>query len=211
MKKLVTLLLTLAIALTLNGCGDKKPNSDDSASADNTVKNPYAYGYECEGDVVVNGYTLPPCPDPVKNDETLLGIDTNNNNVRDDVERWLIVKYKNEHKIVTEIGFQTAKAAQIIIQDPSNAKETTKLEEAAQACNAYFEFWAKYNNEPILINHDISTYKHLFNTVQFNTKDRIKAYLDYDRALSGGVYSLPQGSKAYRALCDFDVDKLLGE
>ncbi|MDR0408574.1 MAG: hypothetical protein LBH45_06650 [Campylobacteraceae bacterium] len=114
--------------------------------------------------MVVNGYELPPCPDPKENDKTLLGIDSNNNGVRDDVERWLIVKYKDHHKIVTEIGFQGAKASQIVIQDPSKARETTKLEEAAQDCNSYFGVYAQYNNEPLLIDHNIIT-STAFNTI----------------------------------------------
>jgi hypothetical protein len=100
MKRLVTFFLASTLALTLNGCDGKKSNSNSSTSSTDTTmpdtdttKHPYSYGYECEGDVVVNGYMLPPCPDPKINDSTLLGIDTNNNNVRDDVERWLIVRY----------------------------------------------------------------------------------------------------------------------
>lgn len=35
---------------------------------------------------VVDGHVLPPEPDPVLNNATLLGIDVNNNGVRDDVQ-----------------------------------------------------------------------------------------------------------------------------
>jgi hypothetical protein len=37
----------------------------------------------------INGHRLPPEPDEALNNSTLLGIDTNNNGVRDDVERWI--------------------------------------------------------------------------------------------------------------------------
>ena len=43
----------------------------------------------------VNGHRLPPEPDKALNDSTLLGIDVNNNDVRDDVERWIYNKYKD--------------------------------------------------------------------------------------------------------------------
>ncbi len=39
---------------------------------------------------VINGYVLPPEPDETLNNSTLLGIDSNNNGVRDDVERKII-------------------------------------------------------------------------------------------------------------------------
>ncbi|MDR1007747.1 MAG: hypothetical protein LBL65_04185, partial [Campylobacteraceae bacterium] len=112
MNSIVKVLTVLLFILTLTGCSSSNNNSDDTQ----TVKNPYSYGYSCEEEITVNGYTLPPCPAPKLNDSTLLGIDSNNNGVRDDVERWLIVKYKNHHRIVTEIGFQTAKAAQEIVK-----------------------------------------------------------------------------------------------
>jgi len=41
----------------------------------------------------INVYQLPPEPDPVVNNSTLLGIDSNNNGVRDDVERWIYETY----------------------------------------------------------------------------------------------------------------------
>jgi hypothetical protein len=46
---------------------------------------------------VVNGHVLPPEPDPAVNDSTLLGVDANNNGVRDDVERWIYEEYKDKH------------------------------------------------------------------------------------------------------------------
>ena len=42
---------------------------------------------------VVHGHRLPPEPDPAINNSTLLGIDVNNNGVRDDVERWIYTRY----------------------------------------------------------------------------------------------------------------------
>jgi len=41
----------------------------------------------------VDGHVLPPEPDPAVNDATLLGVDSNNNGVRDDVERWIYETY----------------------------------------------------------------------------------------------------------------------
>ncbi|MDR1284894.1 MAG: hypothetical protein LBJ88_01690 [Campylobacteraceae bacterium] len=50
--------------------------------------------YICTGGgEVMYGYQLPPCPDLKENDKTLLGIDTNDNGVRDDVEVWIYHHY----------------------------------------------------------------------------------------------------------------------
>ncbi|MDR2789856.1 MAG: hypothetical protein LBB59_02625 [Campylobacteraceae bacterium] len=203
MKKLVTLSLVLALALAVNGC-DKKGNGSSNTGTSTSG------GYSPEGGERVNGFVLPPYPDPEINDSTLLGIDSNDNGVRDDVERWLIFKYKDHHKIATHIGFQVARASQIVIQDPSKAQETTKVMEAAQACNSYFRNYADSFNEPLLIDHSIVT-STAFKSMQFNTVERIEAYLTYNKKLSGGVYSLPDSIEAYRTSCDFDIDALLGK
>ncbi|MDR1285202.1 MAG: hypothetical protein LBJ88_03260 [Campylobacteraceae bacterium] len=210
MKSAVKLFLFLALTIFLSSCNkDNNQSSTDTPISNNVTKNPYSYGYDCKGYVVVNGYELPPCPDPKINDSTLLGIDINNNGVRDDVERWLIVRYKNNHKIVTEIGFQTGRAVQIVITDPSRAKETYHMLDAAQYCNWYFKYDATEFGDPILIDHDIIT-STAFKTIQLDTDERIKAYLAYDRKLSGGVYRMPYPDEE-RAFCSFDVDTMLKE
>jgi hypothetical protein len=55
---------------------------------------------------------LPVEPDKVANDATLAGIDTNNNGIRDDVERALYFKYKDSAKEAAP-AFQYAKALQM--------------------------------------------------------------------------------------------------
>lgn len=54
-------------------------------------------------------YTLPPEPDPKINNSTLLGIDSNNNGVRDDVERWIYMEYKDKHPIYIDIAMQAGR------------------------------------------------------------------------------------------------------
>jgi hypothetical protein len=213
MKKGLSLTI-LVLVLGIYGCGDKKPNDNsnnttsNSSNSTNTTIPPKPL-YSCEGGDVVNGFTLPPCPDQELNDSTLLGIDSNGNGVRDDVERWLISRYKNHHKIVTEIGFQAGRAHQFMLANPDKPEEARQKINGAQACNSYFQRYADDFGEPILIDHSIST-SIAFDTIQLNTEARIRAYLAYDRKLGGGVYRLPHASER-KALCTFDVDKLLGE
>jgi hypothetical protein len=102
---------------------------------------------------------------------------------------------------------QYAKAYQVVIQDPSKARENVELVHNAVHCESYFSYEAKYNNSTT-IPDDYDLYKELDN-VQFNTVQRARAYHQYNFNLGGGVYGSPKGS--YRDLCDFDVKKLLGE
>jgi len=154
---------------------------------------------------VINGYKLPPEPDETVNNSTLLGIDVNDNGVRDDVERYIIKTNKDE-KIAIEIGFQLAKAYNIVIKDPANAEETTKVMENAQDCESYFMNYADLFGDPIVVNKEISSPQ--FKSLNLNTEERIRAYLQYNRALSGGVFSLPHASQR-KEKCTFDVEQML--
>lgn len=158
---------------------------------------------------VVNGYKLPLEPDATINNATLLGVDSNSNGIRDDVERFIVIKYKDHHKIVTEIGFQGARVYQMIVENPLNTEENYKDLHDAMDCNHYYKFTAKYanNGDSVLIDHYIdSGYKNL----QLNTKARVKAYLEYDKQLSGGVYSATPLGEDEKRNCNFDVNALLG-
>ena len=96
---------------------------------------------------VVNGHVLPPEPDKALNDSTLLGIDVNDNGVRDDVERWIYETY--DHPIERGIFMQSARAYNLVIVDPSKAHETTKYIDDAYSCRKYLftqnkELYDKY-------------------------------------------------------------------
>lgn len=199
-KKCLHILVTLGFLLFFTACSDSKQtnteltNNDENTTTITTPQEPE----------VINGYTLPPEPDPQQNNATLLGIDSNNNGVRDDVERWTIMTYKDKHKIVTEVGLQGARAAQIIIQEPEKALETDVLFTKAVDCSLYFQ----YDVNVPLINKFM--WGDTFNKVQFNTAKRARAYDQYNATLSGHVFNSPTSSQA-REGCDFNVTKLLEE
>ena len=58
----------LALPIFLTACGGGAGSSSNTATK-------------------INGIVVPPAPDPVINNATLAGVDSNNNGVRDDVER----------------------------------------------------------------------------------------------------------------------------
>jgi hypothetical protein len=86
----------------------------------------------------IHGHRLPPEPDPKVNNATLLGIDSNHNGVRDDVERWIYETYQEKHPIYTDILIQAAKAWQIILKDPEKAIEKKPIMDAARSCEGYY-------------------------------------------------------------------------
>lgn len=77
LKTNTVLLCTLLLA-SCGGGGGSSTTSTGSVTGTPTVTTE-----------VINGITVPVAPDPVKNAATLAGVDSNNNGVRDDVERSL--------------------------------------------------------------------------------------------------------------------------
>ena len=154
--------------------------------------------------IVINGHTLPPMPDKTLNDATLLGIDSNNNGVRDDVEIWIYQTYKDKHPIYIDIAMQAGRAYKQVLETPEKAKEIHEtVVNAPFYCTWYYQKGAKYFGDPVLVNERIDV---PVKSKYFNTKERKDVYWEYDTLLSGGSYSLPKIQKR-KSLCDFDTSK----
>ena len=152
---------------------------------------------------IIHGHTLPPKPDKTLNDSTLLGIDSNNNGVRDDVERWIYHTYRDKHPIHVDISMQAGRAYKKVLEMPEKAKEIHDEVNAPIHCNWYYKGYAKYFGEKLLINEEMNPI--IFNQY-FNTKERNEKYWQYDKLLSGGVYPLPDIEKL-KTYCDFNTTK----
>lgn len=145
---------------------------------------------------VINGYTLPSEPDPTINDSTLLGIDVNNNGVRDDVERLIIIeetKNTNFPKTHIALSLQYAWAWQKILTNPT--LENRYILENYSSCKRYFK--KKHTNDMPFV--DIMKWKKENKTILgiklddkiFNTKLRIEQNFQFNQACSGHIFNLP--------------------
>lgn len=69
-----------------------------------------------ESRMVIDGGLEPPAPTE-KNDKTLLGIDSNKNGIRDDVERWINRKFPEEqHYNLRQLYKQTAREQSMLLK-----------------------------------------------------------------------------------------------
>ncbi len=153
--------------------------------------------------IVIHGYTLPPAPDPAINNATLLGIDSNNNGVRDDVEIWILKKYKDKHPIYTEIAMQDARNIKKVFEDPNNAVEDFSAILSAGHCASYYRVCSE-NNSSIHIKSDLVGRS--YEKIVFNTEARKEAYAQFSSHLSGGTYTMPWCSEL-KEFCDFNTTK----
>ncbi|HFD13896.1 MAG TPA: hypothetical protein ENJ34_01175 [Epsilonproteobacteria bacterium] len=162
---------------------------------------------------VVNGHTLPPEPDKALNDSTLLGIDTNNNGVRDDVERWIYDRYRESHPVMIPLKMQAARAYQKIIVDPSKAWETYHIMDDAQNCEWVFTSLSAnyFGRKPLVLIEPEDAIKedNEMEYIQYNTTQRARAYGNYNQTLSGGVFELEDPSEKWIKNCDFNTTKYI--
>ena len=172
----------------VSGCSSEKRNTPQPSPNGNTI--------------IINGYTLPPEPDPVVNNSTLLGIDSNHNGVRDDVEIWILKKYKDRHPIYTEIAMQSARASKKILKNPARASEVHDEVSSAYYCASYY-LVCDHNST---VSMDSWIFDEDFRSVIFNTDEREATFWKYDSALSGDSYTIPWCSER-KNLCDFNVTK----
>jgi len=146
---------------------------------------------------IINGHILPPEPDPKVNNATLLGVDSNNNGVRDDVERKILKTYTKP--IQAELMLSQARAHQEMLHDPVvSAIASQKKIQRVGDCSMYLMDKGIYLAERVEFTEK----------AMYNTKERVKAYLSYNQALSGGIYGSGPAAWTEKA-CDFDVKALL--
>ncbi|MBL0721816.1 MAG: hypothetical protein JJV88_04470 [Sulfurovum sp.] len=168
-----------------------------------------SYSFIADKEEVIHGHTLPPEPDPVINNSTLLGIDSNNNGVRDDVERWIYHTHKDKHPIYMDILMQSARGYKLSLETPERAREIHKEVGSAMSCESYYNYCiddANINEKRIIAEDEYIITKYFVKIIYFNTKERTKTYRRYNQLLSGGVYGGSSCSEE-KQYCDFNTTK----
>lgn len=167
---------------------------------------------------VINGHMLPPEPNKALNNSTIRGIDANDNGVRDDVERWLIVKYAKDFeypKTMTAIAMQFATALQYTIaHEPSLSYENGNLAKVNDAmdCRGYWRRSLYDSNELRGINIAgtiirTRVFDDEFKGKIFNTRERSKAYVQFNNSLSGHMIGGGGGILSSSLdKCDADIE-----
>ena len=129
---------------------------------------------------IINGYTVPPVPDKVLNNSSLLGVDSDKNGIRDDVDRFIAEEYPEplEHAMAE----MNAKTFVNVFKDPENAYER-KLDLST----------SEYINCKLYIKHklkkDVGNMNNI-DSVVINTPERSKAYFIYNQSFSGHSFKM---------------------
>jgi len=123
----------------------------------------------------------------LEREPTLGGIDTNANGVRDDIERYIEKKYAEPAQ--RKAAMQTARALQQMLL--VNKEDLVELDRVS--ANG---FRAIVCLDDSFVGPDSPNSASVLDEVRAvttNTKDRLKAYLAYNKARSGTVSTMPRG------------------
>jgi len=160
---------------------------------------------------VVNGYMLPVEPNAKINNSTLLGIDSNSNEVRDDVERYVIKRFAKDSafpKTKTALAMQYAWSAQKILENPTI--DSKKYSDDAIDCESYWfdkvtKDMTTLETMKYMNNHEVFNDSEIKDKI-YNTRERIEQKFSYNSTLSGNIFS--SRGKNTVAKCQINIDNL---
>lgn len=157
--------MVLAVALT--GCGGGGTAGSTSGAGSSRTPQEEIALLEANGELPV-----------LEREPTLGGIDANTNGVRDDIERHIEKKYTEPAQ--RKAAMQTARAYQKMLlldkRDPVAVEEAVVA--SARAVDCVFDIFP--GAEGSQLSRELEA-------ISTNTKDRLKAYIEFNKAASGSV------------------------
>ncbi|MDR1976036.1 MAG: hypothetical protein LBQ18_03495 [Campylobacteraceae bacterium] len=157
--------ITLVMALAFVGCGGGDSSSNKEQPAEKSEGIP-----------------------ELDRTDSIVGIDENANGVRDDIEAYINKNYSDEGQ--RKALFQYAKATQATLL--VNASDIIAVKNAnGQRSRGLHCISLKFNAEKGDENPGIAWEK--IRSMTTNTKTRLKAYLNFSKALEGTSWALPKG------------------
>ena len=140
------------------------------------------------------GSGLPPDPGEAGM-ATLEGIDSDQDGIRDDIQRYIALTYPDSQKTRAALRQATIALQKIILESPDeeSALRNTELEARASECLWYIH------------PDDGSKIDNLLMAEFLNTLQRSRAYLEFNSKLGGHVFS-GKDLDEYKTSCTFDPD-----
>lgn len=143
--------------------------------------------------VVIDDSVEVPWPDPVKNNATISGVDSDNDGIRDDVQRFINLKYANNLKMKLAAKQFATYLQQVLltIQDKQTNIEMMKKEINSYICWDGISPTDSNKNSKELVAKIV------------NTKERAVAHKKADLNFHGQVTTLPDSDLIF---CDFKTE-----
>jgi hypothetical protein len=157
--------ITATAVLLLTGCGSDSNVSSSGGSSNNKL------------------------PTNLDRTDTLAGIDENQNGIRDDIEKYIVENYPDEGQ--RKALFQDAKVMQtsllVNVSDMTAVKKVgVEMSRSVTCMFSKFKSRDVSDQNPHIVSKKIES-------MTTNTKERLKAYLRFNKAMDGAASSLPEG------------------
>lgn len=160
--------------------------------------------------ITIDGEIEPPFPDEKENDKTILGVDINNNGVRDDVEIWInrTFKYSDQRKALKQYAKSHIKE---LIEAPNLDKKLafTLTQETEASADCLMSIFQKYDLQEFP--QAASNLRSIIQYPDFRDKAGFLQHNLLAGQMIGGLESSHNSPFMY---CKFDVQKkqeVLGE
>lgn len=138
-----------------------------------------------------------PAPNPKLNDKTIAGVDSDNDGIRDDIQRWINEEFSTEPKVKMAMR-EVAISRQLDLLSVDNKEQSILAGK-------------KYLDDLICLSSIVgldqkSKLRRELDTQLLNTKDRLYANLKANANFSGQAWELPGTDEEKKALCSFNPD-----
>jgi hypothetical protein len=121
--------------------------------------------------------------------DNLTGVDDNQNGIRDDIEKYINKNYSDEGQ--RKALFQDAKVMQeSLLIDITDMIAVKKI--GIQQSRSIHCIFSKFKSTDVS-DQNPSIISKKIESMTANTKERLKAYLRYNKALDGTAWTLPRG------------------
>lgn len=146
--------------------------------------------------LIIEGANKVAAPDERENNRTVKGVDSDNDGIRDDIQRWIDEEFSSQPDV--RLGMR-----QIAI---ANQLELLTVANREQSIIASRKLLDSINCLGSIVGTDAATkYQREHDAKLLNTKDRLNANIKSNSNFSGQAYELKNSKEEERALCDFDV------
>ena len=178
LKRLLFLFLILSLFTGCSGTSSVVPSNTTT-----TVVLPAKITLESVP-MILDPSKVPPAPDLVANDATVAGVDSNNNGIRDDVERWIAQTYPTSAKMRAAVA-QMALNSQKELTTPGLTKNSA-YQIAIEGMDAIFCVGNSSDNAGLKWN--IKDYM----AIVYNTHIRFSALMSFQNTMGSRLFKAPK-------------------
>lgn len=181
--KLAGFLVVLTLVTACSGGGASTVSANDPSGTGGAVTLPAKITLESVP-MILDPTQVPPAPDQAMNDSTVAGVDTNNNGIRDDVERWIAQTYPTSAKMRAAIA-QMALNSQKELTTPNLSKDAA-YEIGLEGMDAVK--CSRSSSKASGAKWSIKDYM----AVMYNTRARLSALMHFQNTVGSRVFKVPQ-------------------